>query len=322
MKKILVLLLAFCPLLSSLAFTGCTESEDGSRFSVVTTVFPEYDWVKEIIGDNKELFDLTLLLDNKADLHNYQPTAEDIIKIGSCDMFIYVGGHSDEWVDGVLAQAQNDDMIVLNLMELLGDSAEHSQDEHHREEEGDGGHVHEKDEHIWLSLRHAKTVCTKIADSLATLDPENADDYQKNASGYCEKLSSLDEEYQAAALAAQTKTLLFGDRFPFRYLAEDYGITYYSAFEGCSADSEASFETIAMLAGKVDELALPAIMKIEGSDGRIAKTIQEACTSKNVAILAVDSLQTTSLQDAKKGASYLSIMKNNLEVFKKALGVD
>ena len=332
---ILVLLLSM--LLTSCILVGCGNgTKDDGKLSIVTTIFPEYDWVKQILGDEIENAELTLLLNSGADLHNYQPTADDIVKIASCDMFIYVGSESDEWVEGALAQATNKDMVVINLFELLGDKVKEEEvvdgmekDEHgeeHGEEHGDehegeseGAHVNENDEHVWLSLANAKVICKEIANQLSTLDPDNADKYTQNVNQYCDQLTALHNEYKAAVDAANTKTLLFADRFPFRYLVDDYGLSYYAAFAGCSAETEASFETIAFLAGKVDELGLKSVIKIEGSDDSIATTIIGTSNSKNAKILTMNSLQTTTTKDAANGVTYLSVMKSNLEVLKEAL---
>jgi len=315
--------------------TNTTSSEsarESKQLQIVTTIFPEYDWVKEILGDQSDNADITMLLDNGVDLHSYQPTAEDIMKISNCDLFIYVGGESDEWVDGALKEAVNKDMKVINLLDVLGDSVkeeevvegmeaeehEHedgeAQEEEHEQEEGP-----EYDEHVWLSLKNAETLVGAISDALQEIDPDNRDTYAANSDAYIEKLSALNGKYQKAVDNATNKTLLFGDRFPFRYLVDDYGLSYYAAFVGCSAETEASFETITFLAGKVDELGLHSILTIEKSDQKIAKTIIQNTKEKNQQILTMDSMQSTTSEDVSGGATYLSIMENNLEVLKEAL---
>ncbi len=319
MKKIislLVMLSLFAGLL-----TGCgTGAHSADKLSIVTTIFPEYDWVKQILGDQIENAQITLLLDNGVDLHSYQPTADDIVTIFACDMFVYVGGESDEWVDDVLAQAANKDMIVIKLLDVLGDAVKEEEivdgmeHEEHEEEE-----AHEYDEHVWLSLRNAETVCRAINEKICMLDPENADTYTANTESYCQKLMALDADYSEAVSAASMNTLLFADRFPFRYLTDDYGIEYYAAFSGCSAESEASFETIVFLAGKVDELGLTSVIALKGSDGDIAQTIISTSTEKNAKILFLDSMQTTTEKDADSGTTYLSVMESNLEALKEAL---
>lgn len=329
MKKLISILVALT--LFAGVLTGCgTIGNSGDKLSIVTTIFPEYDWVKQILGEQSENADITLLLDNGVDLHNYQPTADDIVTIADCDMFIYVGGHSDDWVEDVLAQAKNEDMVVINLFEVLGDAVkeeelvdgmehEHEDEDHEHEDEEEHEHIHENDEHVWLSLRNAEIACNAICEKLCDLDPDNAEAYTANTESYCQKLSDLDVQYKSAVDTASVKTLLFGDRFPFRYLLDDYGIEYYAAFSGCSAESEASFETIAFLAGKVDELGLSSVIKLKGSDGSIAQTIVDTSSAKNADILTMDSMQTTTTQDADNGTTYLAIMESNLQVLIDAL---
>ena len=311
------------------------ETGDSDKMQIVTTIFPEYDWVENVLGDRADAAEVTLLLDNGVDLHSYQPTAEDIMKISTCDMFIYVGGESDEWAEDVLENAVNKDMVVINLLDALGDGVkaeeivEGMEAEHdHEDEEGEEAeHDHEggeeceeeMDEHVWLSLRNAEVLCGTIADGLGQIDSENADVYKANAEAYKTELADLDAKYAEAVANAEVKTLLFGDRFPFRYMVDDYGLDYYAAFVGCSAETEASFETIVFLAGKTDELGLSSIMTIEGSDRRIAETIRDNTASKDQQILTLDSLQSTTLKDAANGTSYLSVMESNLEVLKEAL---
>ena len=486
----------------------------GKTLRIVTTIFPEYDWVREILGDKADNAEITMLLDNGVDLHSYQPTADDIIKISDCDLFIYVGGESDGWVDDALKNATNKDMKVINLLNVLGDSVkteemvegmqetehghdhdhskevstfeddevqdrslsdwagdwqsaypfaldgtlddafaamaeegkmtadeykayyqngyktditsididrahieftyeggkkvgadykyvgyyiqnwstgtraamyrfeaedkdsgapiyiefndhmiepaaaehfhirmsnesldtiadpenswptffpadmtgeeicEHMEGHDHDEEEGEE-HEHEEeteyDEHVWLSLKNAGVLVGALSNALQELDPDNKDAYASNSGAYVKKLAALDGEYQQAVDAASTKTVLFGDRFPFRYLVDDYGLSYYAAFAGCSAESEASFETISFLAKKVDELKLPCVLTIEGTQHKIAETVVQNTAEKNQKILTMDSMQSTTSQDVENGTTYLSVMEKNLSVLKEAL---
>jgi zinc transport system substrate-binding protein len=314
------------------------------KISIVTTIFPEYDWVREIIKGHEDKFDVTLLLDSGADLHSYQPTVEDITKVSNADMFVYVGGESDEWVEDALADAVNKDQVSVNLMEVLKDTVkeeevvegmqeEEHDHEHHEdgdeehdhdeeaEEEHDHDHEHEEgpeyDEHVWLSVRCAKTLVNDLAEKISTVDEENRADYEKNAADYVAVLDEVDAEY--AKTLENTQTILFGDRFPFRYMVDDYGIKYYAAFVGCSAETEASFETITFLANKVDELGLKAVFTIESSDGSIAKTIIENSKAKDAKIFVLDSMQSVTAADVKDGETYIGVVKSNLEVLKEAL---
>lgn len=318
--------------------------ESDKKLSIITTIFPEYDWVMNILGDNPAGVEVTMLLDNGVDLHSYQPTATDMIKISECDMFVYVGGESDEWVEDALKEAVNKNMVVVNLLEVLGDKVKaeevvegmQGEDEHDHEHEDEDDHEHEEgeehehdhdheegeeemDEHVWLSLRNASAICEELEARLERIDGGNADVYRKNLKSYRDKLASLDEEYKKAIGAGSTDTVLFGDRFPFRYLVDDYALNYYAAFAGCSAETEASFETVTFLAKKVDELSLKCILTIENSDQKIAKTISENTTDKNHTILALDSMQSTTSKDVKDGVTYLSVMEQNLSVLKEAL---
>ena len=326
MKRYIVIILAMMAVFCMAACGGTSElnKEDG-KIKIVATIFPEYDWVKTVMGDKAEGADITLLLDNGVDLHSYQPTAEDILKISTCDMFIYVGGESDEWVEDALATAQNKDICVINLMEVLGENVKEEEtvegmqeEKEHDHEDGDK----EYDEHVWLSLKNAGTLVEAIADGLTKVDQSNAQIYKTNADSYISELKQLDEEYAETVDKAPVKTVLFGDRFPFRYMVDDYGIRYYAAFVGCSAETEASFETISFLARKADELELPAVITIEGSDKKLAETIVKNTASGNMKILTMDSMQAATSKDAAEGITYISIMRKNLDVLREALKCD
>lgn len=340
MKKIIGAATAL--LVAAGMFTGCGASEkptaQGDKLKIVTTIFPEYDWTREILGDQSERAEVTMLLDNGVDLHSYQPTADDLIKIAECDLFIYVGGESDGWGESALASTSNPDRAVINLIDTLGDSVkleevvegmqetehDHEEDEEHAhdadEEHTDADEQEaETDEHVWLSLRNAQAVCQKIAEKLGEIDPEHEQAYTDNALAYIDKLVALDAKYQAAVDAANKKTLVFGDRFPFRYLSEDYGLNYYAAFVGCSAETEASFETIRFLAEKTDALGLSHVLTIENPNHKIAETVVANTSGKNQQVLSMDSMQSVTSKDVAAGATYLSIMEHNLEVLTQAL---
>ena len=296
------------------------ESAAEEKIRIVTTIFPEYDWVREILGDKADSAEITMLLDNGVDLHSYQPTADDIVKLSDCDLFVYVGGESDGWVEGALKSAANKDRKVINLLEILGDSVKEEETVEGMQEEEEDQEEKEYDEHVWLSLKNAKTLVGAISAALQELDPNNKDAYAANAEAYGQKLSALDAEYQKAVSAGTYRTLLFGDRFPFRYLVDDYGLSYYAAFAGCSAESEASFETVSFLARKVDEGKLPCVLTIEGAQHKIAETVVQNTAGKNQKILTMDSMQSTTSQDVAGGTTYLSLMEKNLDVLKEALG--
>lgn len=314
------------------AFAGCStskkENDDKSKISIVATIFPEYDWVKNILGSHIEDVELTLLLDSGVDLHSYQPTADDIIKISECDMFIYVGGESDEWVEDALAKSTNSDMVVINMLDVLGENAKEEEivegmqeDDHDHGEDETEEHTHEDeyDEHVWLSFKNAQTICEEISKGLAKIDIENANDYANNLNNYVAQLSDLDKQYQETVDNAKFKTVVFADRFPFRYMVDDYGLEYYAAFAGCFAETEASFETIKFLSEKVDKLNLNAVLTIENPQHQIAQTVVENTKNKNQQILSMNSLQSITSSDVENGVTYISVMTENLEVLKEAL---
>lgn len=468
------------------------------KFSIVATTFAPYDWIRHIVGENNESISLTLLQDTGVDLHSFQPTAEDMIQIAECDMFVYIGGESDEWVEAALQNGQNENRVVVNLLDVLGDKAkeeetvegmesDHDHDhgsstfddsdvadrtladwagewqsvypflldgtldeamEHMAEEDETGktaeeyyeyyktgyatdiediviegntisfiqngisskasydykgyeiltyesgskgvryqfeaidvtngapkfvqfsdhgiepakaehfhiymgnesfeelsqemdhwptyypkewskeqiadsfidhSHDEELDEHVWLSLKNADIYCEYLAAQIETMDPDHTSIYVDNLQNYIGELKKLDAEYTATVDEASVKTLLFGDRFPFRYLVDDYGLQYYAAFSGCSAETEASFETVAFLAEKVDELQLKYIITIDGGNTSIAETIVKATKSKDQQILKLDSMQSVTKLDVDNGNTYLSMMEQNLQILKEAL---
>ena len=344
------------------------------QLKIVATSFPHYDWTREILGERLAETDLVLLQQSGVDLHSYSPSASDLLKIAACDLFIFVGGESDEWTERALAQKGNPRRRVLNLVKSLGDAAKEEvvvegmeHEHHHHDADHDDGHddehdkdhakkhdhdddhhdhvkkhdhdddhhdhakkhdhdkdhdhdedEHEIDEHVWLSLRHAATLVKAIAAELSAVDPANASAYNANAAAYCAKLAELDKAYSDAVSKAKRKTILVADRFPFRYLADDYGLTYFAAFAGCSAESEASFKTVAFLAKKVDELRLPVILTMEGAKHKIAETVKRTTKAKDQRILTLNSLQSTGGEEAKT-TRYLDTMTRNLETLKAAL---
>ena len=339
LKKLLSVVLVF---LCAAGLSVPAFAEDaGESVKVVVTVFPAYDWTMQILGDDPAGMEVSWLFNNGVDPHSYQPSMEDILKIADCDLFIYVGGESDKWVNDALAGAVNPDMKVLKLLDILGDAAREEElvdgmqaEETVTEAEAKTGETGEAeldnaeaekadeaelDEHVWLSLRNAELFCDEIAGALADLDLENAQAYEDNASAYIEQLQALDESYEQTVSDASGDTILVADRFPFRYLTDDYGLHYYAAFAGCSAETEASFETIIFLTQKVDELGLPCVLTIEGSDGKIAETIVQSTASKDQQILTLDSMQSETTDSVQAGESYLGAMEENLKVLQEAL---
>lgn len=319
-KKLVALLLTLA--LGCAVLGGCTAApaEDSGKLNVIATIFPVYDWTKHLTEEVEDV-DLTLLLDKGVDIHSFQPTADDMIRISTCDVFIYVGGESDKWVDDALKNAVNKDMVVVNLMDVLGDKAkeeevvEGMQADEDEEEESDEP---EYDEHVWLSLYNAEFLCEAISDALQQADEAHADAYRANTEAYVQKLDELFHTYAENLDGAKFDTLLFGDRFPFRYLVDDYDLNYYAAFVGCSAETEASFETVTFLADKLNELQLPAVLVIDGSDKKIAESIIRTANS-SAEILTLNSMQSETTQTAQADGGYLEIMQSNLDVIQKAL---
>ena len=349
------------------------EKGNSNKISIVCTTFPQYDWVKNILGEEAERFYVTLLLDNGVDMHSYQPAVKDIATAGSSDLFIYVGGESDTWVEDALKEAKNNvilggcgfiklsnknigtaiDLKAINLMETLDNFVKEEEVvEGMQEERKSLGHSHEKsskekqeqtqkeshensqeingqkeaadeepeyDEHIWLSIRNAEIMVKNIEKAIEQLDSDNAKVYQNNAENYIKKLDTLDKQYANTIQNAKYKAILFGDRFPFRYMADDYDLKYYAAFAGCSAETMAGFETVTFLAKKADELRLPVILTIENSDGRIAEAVKSNTTKKNQKILAMNSLQSVTKEQIADGITYLQVMQENLSVLSEAL---
>lgn len=322
--------------------------KDGDAVSVVTNTFPAYDWVKNITeGTDVEVTNLT---DNGVSLHNYEPSAQDIEKIAKSNLFLYVGGESDEWAPDAAKQAPK--AKVLNMLEILGDAVkeeevkegmehdhehedgdedhdhDHDNDEDHEHEDADHDdhdhdhehdHEHEEieyDEHVWLSVKNAKTISKAIADALCEIDAKNADTFKKNYEAYAAKLDALQNDFDEMRKAAKQDTILVADRFPFRYLVSDLDLDYFAAFVGCSAESEASFETISFLAQKVDELNLKHIIKLAGSDGKIADTVKNSSKAKDQDIIEMTSMENASSNDGK---TYIDYMQMNLDALKKAL---
>lgn len=321
-----IMLCAIMALMIGMA-AGCTSNAGGSmapddgKIHVMCTTFPIYDWTRQIVGEDNENVKITLLLDNGTDMHSYQASAMDVAEISSCDILIYVGGESEKWVDEIVKDAVNKDMKAVKLLDVLGENVheeeiiEGMQGENHGDE-----HTEEHaDEHVWLSIKNADILCEAVKDAFCEADSGNADNYEANYRDYSAKLKELDRKYVEMTGSSVRRTVLFADRFPFRYLTEDYGIRYYAAFAGCSAETEASFETVAFLAGKMDEEKLPVILVIENSDEKLAKTVLSNTADKNREILVMDSMQSVGKEEIQNGISYLSVMEANYEVLKKAL---
>ncbi len=330
------MLLAACSNTTNTTSTTSTTNNqtEEANFSIVTSTFNEYDWLLQVLGNQKENFDITLLLDSGSDMHSYEPSVEDITTISSADLFIYNGGHSHTWVADAIANPINDNFRSINVMERLGDTVQaevlvegmqtdSGEHDHDHEEAHDHSHDQEAgahdDEHVWLSLNNAMTICEIMGEEVAKIDPVNADDYLANAQNYIETLSDLHKDYEEVMATAQRDTLIFADRFPFLYMMQDYDINYYAAFQGCAAETEASFETIKFLSEKVNELDVNKLLIIDNGLIELAETVISSSEDKDAETLVLHSMQTVTQEEMEAGATYYNYMQENLETLKLAL---
>ena len=310
MKKAVCIMLTVCLLAALLAGCGGTKTaRDAEKPSVVVTIYPVYDWVKHLLSGCPDAFELRLLLKEGVDMHSFQPSVQDMVAVADCDLLIYIGGESDRWINEV--EKSNPRQQRVSLLALLGDAALDEELAEGMQGEADGA----PDEHVWLSPKRARVLCKALHGALKALDTADGRAFDAAWAAYDAKLAALDADYETAVAAAAGDTLLVADRFPFRYLAEDYGLKYYAAFPGCEAETEASFQTVSFLAGKLDELGLGTVLVIESGDGRLAETVIAASRDKDQTVRVLHSMQGPS-----GGRDYLTIMRENLEVLKEALG--
>lgn len=310
---------AVCILVLAGSFTGCgnvVSKDKGKKAEIVTTVFPIYDWVRNILGDRCSDFGVRTLLDGGVDMHSFTPSAADIREITESKLFIFIGGESDNWVDGIFGSAENSCKQLSLIDALEQDTVDEERKEGMQRENGtdDPG----KDEHIWMSLRLARKCCDIICEKICSLDADGAAYYRENCKAYKNRLAGLDALYTETLLKNEVRTLIVCDRFPFRYLAEDYGLDYYAAFSGCSAESEAGFETITFLSRKADELGAKTLFVTESSDKKIASTVRNNTHMKSCTVSVLDSMQSVTAEQIENGTTYLGIMEKNLAELKKA----
>lgn len=363
--------------LAVLMLTGCEAATEGmggavqgtgeaEALSVVSTIFPQYDFVRAIAGKEGSI-DNHMLLSPGEEVHSYEPSPQDIIRIQKADLLIYTGGENDVWIEDILDSMGEDGPQTFRLMDQVelideeiiegmqirghdhGDEEEEDHDhetedhlheeeaahvheeeaEHLHENEGihfyeestdTGGEVHlheeEPDEHVWTDPGNAAILCEKLAETLALLDPAHAEVYKDNAAQYVQQLQELDEQFQALVEQGKRREIVFGDRFPLVYFAKAYGLTYYAAFHGCSADAEASAATLSFLVDKVREDEIPAVFSIELSNGRIAAVIGEETGAKP---LTFNTCHNLTKEQFARGDTYIDLMKENLEVLAVAL---
>lgn len=319
MKKGLSILLCAILLLGGLA--GCTghPATDNGKLNVVATIFPQYDFTRQIAGDK---VNLSLLIPPGGESHTYEPTPQDIINIQAADIFIYVGGENDTWLDGILENVDTKAMTIISLLDCVQTLEEEivegmqAPGGHDHEEAGHDHGEEEPDEHVWTSPVNAKVIAMAITEALVEKDKDNADTYRANMAAYGKSLEVLDRQFRMVAQQAKTKELIFGDRFPLRYFAQEYGFTYYAAFPGCSAESEPSAKTIAFLIDKVTAEQVDTVFYIEFSNHLAADTIAQE-TGASIALF--HSCHNVTLEEMEQGATYLSLMGHNLETLRAVL---
>ncbi len=307
---------------------GCAQktATGSAGIQVVCATAPLYDWTRQITKGTTST-EQKLIIGKGTDLHSFQPSAADIIAIKNADVLIYVGGESDGWIRDALKETLNKDQKVVCLMDVLKDSiveeevvegmqGEDEHDDHDDHDEKDHHHEEapEYDEHVWMSLRLAAKSCKAIEEAIASVAKDDASKFKANLDEYLSKLDALDKQYEEMVKSARLDTMVVADRYPFRYLAEDYKLKYSAAFVGCSAETEASFETVKYLADKIKALDSKTILTIENSDGKIAKTVIETSGKTDVKVEALDSMQSCG-----EDLDYLSVMTGNLEKLKAAL---
>ena len=338
--RVLVVLLASLMLIlaSGCAGTGSDSeklnSENGQDSPVILCAgFSEYDWARNILGDNSGGLTLSLLNDSGIDMHSYQPSVADMARLSNCDLLIYTGGISEYWINEATENSEDGKFDILSLMDYFTENPslfptyeqdEHDHDHGHKHEHDvddadEHEHEHEADEHIWLSVKMAPVFCEAIAERIFALDPANADYYQENLASYCKELAALDAEFTDTVANAKCDVLLFADRYPFTYLMQDYGIHCHAAFSGCSAETEASFETIIDLAEDLNTDNLSHIVILKGSTDELAQTIIKAAGASQIGIETLDSLQSVTADDIEGGLTYITAMQQNKEVISECL---
>ena len=295
-------------------------TKNHEKISIVATNFPAYDFARAVAGDKA---DIKLLIKPGAETHDFEPTPSDIIDIKNSKFFVYTGGESDEWIEDILSDIDVKKTKLIKMMDSVEvveeetvEGMEHEHEHEHEYEHEEDEEEIEYDEHVWTSLKNAQKIVNKIKDELVQISPEHKDDFEKNAEEYNEKLNKLDKEFEEIVENGNRKVVVFGDRFPLRYFVEDYGLKYFAAFSGCSEQTEASSKTIAFLVNKVKSEKIPVVLKIEMSNGNIARTIAEETGAK---VLTFNTAHNVSADDFRNGKTYAKIMEDNLVVLKEAL---
>lgn len=312
-KTCILAVLLCCILLTGCGAEPATGQAENGRLQVVTTIFPQYDFTRAIAGD---LADITMLLPPGSESHTFEPTPQDIIRIQNCDIFIYGGGESDAWADTILASMDTSNMTIISLMDIVSVVEEEFVEGMQAEDEHDEDEEAEYDEHVWTAPQNAKIISTVIAEALKERDSANAGVYESNRKAYSQELDDLDAQFRQVVTDGKRNLIVFGDRFPFRYFADAYGLKYYAAFPGCASETEPSAATVAFLIDTVKEKELPVIFHIEFSNESMADTISEGTGAKK---LLLHSCHNVSQADIDNGVTYLQLMQNNVSNLKEAL---
>jgi zinc transport system substrate-binding protein len=316
MRKATKIFLAFIvviALLLSAVFAIAKMKNNSEKISIIATNFPAYDFVRAVAGDKANI---KMLVKPGSEIHNFEPTPQDIIDINNSKLFVYTGGESDEWIEDILSDVDADKTKLFKMMDAVEVVEEEAVEGMESEEEEEEGEEPEYDEHVWTSVRNATKIVNEIKNELVEISPENKNIFESKAKNYIEQLNDIDKKFQSVVGHANTKTLIFGDRFPLRYFVEDYGLKYYAAFPGCSDQTEASSKTIAFLVNKVKANSNKVVLKIEMSSGKIAETIANETGAK---VLTFNSAHNISMDEFNSGLTYVTIMKNNVKVLEEAL---
>lgn len=315
MKKVFKIMFVAIMVFCIVSLTGCSKNKTQAKLTIISTSFPGYDFARAITKDSKDV-EVKMLLKPGAEMHTFEPTPQDIKNIKNSDIFIYVGGDSDEWIEDVLDDIDTDKTKVIKLMDLVDTVEEEHVEGMEEHEEDEEEEEVEYDEHVWTSPINAITITNKIKDEIVKIDKDNKELYEKNASNYINELTNIDTEIKDIVKNSKRQEIIFGDRFPLRYFVEEYGLSYYAAFPGCSEQTEASAKTISFLIDKVKSDEVPVVFHIELSNGKIADTISKETGAK---VLEFKTAHNISQKDFDAGVTYVDIMKDNIKVLKEAL---
>lgn len=310
-RKLLAVITAAATVLSLCACSPESgySSSDSGKLKIISTVFPPYDLARQIAGDNAEI---SILLPPGSEIHNYEPSAKDMIAIRNCDIFLYIGGENEQWAEKLINSNDTENVTAVKLIDYVPTLSE-DEDEHDHDHDHDHDHEHETDEHIWTSPKNAQLMLSAVYDAICKVDPSDKQTYTKNKDAYAKQLSDLDNAYRSAVDNAKNKTIVLADKFPFRYLAHEYGLEFSAAFAACSDESEPGVSTMIKLTKTIKENNIPAVYYLEFSSTKIADTL---CDETGATKLMLHSCHNVSKQDIENNISYVDLMKQNLENLK------